>query len=120
MRYPAALTPVPWQEWPPAAAAEVRRLKVLRSREFLVQIHEEPAGMLRMSVNRTAWCERAGGWGEDITWYDLQRLKREAGYGQRWAVEIYPDDHAVVNVANMRHLWLLSEPPVYAWGVKGR
>lgn len=120
MRYPAALVAVPWQEWPPARSADERRLKVFRSREFLVQVCEDVGGAVRMSVNRTAWCERSGSWREDISWDDLQRLKREAGYGQRWAVEIYPDDHAVVNVANMRHLWLLTEPPAYAWGVKGQ
>lgn len=120
MRHPAALAAVPWQEWPPAHLVEARRLKVLRSRDFLVQIYEEPAAMLRMSVNRTAWCERSSSWREDISWDDLQRLKREAGYADRWAVEIYPADRAVVNVANMRHLWLLTEPPAYAWGVKNR
>lgn len=120
LRYPAALAPVPWREWPPAHIAEGRKLKVLRSRDFLVQIFLEPADILRMSVNRTAWCERSCSWREDISWDDLQRLKHEAGYGQRWAVEIYPDDHAVVNVANMRHLWLLTEQPAYAWGAKDR
>lgn len=120
MRYPAALAPVPWQDWPPARLTEGCRLKVYRSRDFLAQIYEERAGMLRMSVNRTSWCERSSSWREDISWDDLQRLKREAGYGQHWAVEIYPDDRAVVNVANMRHLWLLTEPPAYAWGVKNQ
>ncbi len=118
LRYPPALAPVPWQEWPTAHITEGRKLKVLRSRDFLVQVFEEPAGMLRLSVNRTDWSERAGSWREDISWDDLQRLKREAGFADRWAVEIYPADRAVVNVANMRHLWLLTEPPAYAWGVK--
>jgi hypothetical protein len=30
-------------------------------------------------------------------------------------VEVYPPDEAVVNVANIRHLWLLAEAPAYAW-----
>ncbi|WP_218017614.1 DUF7694 domain-containing protein [Sphingomonas pituitosa] len=119
MRHPAALVAVPWQEWPSAGIDEARRLKVYRSREFLVQVYEEPGGILRLSVNRTTWCERSNSWRENISWDDLQRLKREAGYADRWAVEIYPADRAVVNVANMRHLWLLDQPPAYAWGASG-
>lgn len=29
--------------------------------------------------------------------------------------QIYPDDDNIVNVANMRHLWLLPEPPAFMW-----
>ena len=34
-------------------------------------------------------------------------------------LEIYPPDDQVIDVANMRHLWLLDEAPAYAWR-KGR
>ena len=27
----------------------------------------------------------------------------------------YPADRDVVNVASLRHLWVLDEPPTYAW-----
>lgn len=43
------------------------------------------------------------------------RLKAECGRGDKWAVELYPPDEAVVNVANIRHLWLLPEPPAFGW-----
>ena len=31
------------------------------------------------------------------------------------AVEVFPADDQVVNVANMRHLWVLPEPLPFAW-----
>ena len=50
-----------------------------------------------------------------ITWDELQRLKAEAGFADRWAVEVFPPDAQVVNIANIRHLFLLPGPPDYAW-----
>jgi hypothetical protein len=52
---------------------------------------------------------------DGIGWDDLQRLKGEAGYGEYCAVEIYPPDADVVNVANMRHLFILKSPPAMMW-----
>lgn len=31
------------------------------------------------------------------------------------AGEVFPAESDVVNVANMRHLWLLREPPPFGW-----
>ena len=90
-----------------------------RSRTHLVQLFEERGGVIRMSVQRTEWDERQNRLRDDISWDDLQRLKAEAGYGDRWAVEIFPADRSIVNVANMRHLWLLPEPPAFAWRSNG-
>lgn len=44
-----------------------------------------------------------------------------AGYGDRDAVEAYPKNSDVVNVANIRHLWILpnhADLPVF-WRKKG-
>ncbi|WP_242137340.1 hypothetical protein [Sphingomonas sp. TREG-RG-20F-R18-01] len=110
--WPVELIGVSRSEWPVDGAV---RLDVMRSRQFLVQIFPEADGILRLSVNRTEWNERQQRWRDDISWDDRQRLKREAGYGDRWAVEIYPADSDIVNVANMRHLWLLPSAPSFAW-----
>lgn len=112
--WPTELVEIPWQEWPPISVDGCLRIRALRSRQFLVQVFEE-GGTLRLSVNRTEWCERSRGWREDISWDDLQRLKREAGYADRWAVEVFPADSEIINVANMRHVWLLDQPPAFAW-----
>ena len=38
-----------------------------------------------------------------------------AGFGDRDAVEVYPADNAIVNVANMRHLFVFENPLPYVW-----
>jgi hypothetical protein len=30
-------------------------------------------------------------------------------------VEIYPRDRDIVNIANMRHLWVMAEPLALGW-----
>jgi len=51
-----------------------------------------------------------------ISWDELQWVKSAVGYSKSFAVEIFPPDEAVVNVAWMRHLWIVdpSEVP-WAW-----
>lgn len=110
LQFPIELADIPRAQWP---VDGYHRVRVLRNRQFLVQVFED-GGTVRLSVNRTEWDERRNSWREDISWDDLQRLKREAGYGDKCAVEIYPPDDEVVNVANMRHLFLM-EPPAFMW-----
>ena len=118
--WPETLKKVPRSHWPRDDGRP--RIAVLRSREFLVQVFEEPRGVVRLSVNRTDWDMNLRRWREDISWEDLQRLKSEAGYGCFDAVEVYPMDGDVVNEANMRHLWVLPESLHFAWraGPRGR
>ena len=71
--------------------------------------------IVRLSINR-AGLDKGGEWQQGISWEDMQRLKREAGYGNHDAVEVFPPDDDVVNVANMRHLWILPRGAVsFAW-----
>lgn len=115
--YPAHLVKIDKDDWPEFCAQAGRISKTLeawRSRDFLLQVIEDN-GRLRLSVNRTVFNQAGTNWAEGITWDDLMRLKAEAGFGDRWAIEIFPPDAAVVNVANMRHLWLLDEAPLQAW-----
>lgn len=113
-RYPAHLVQVPRSEWPIWAGMPGARLpiEVWRSQQHLLMVYLEH-GYERLSIVRTALAgERyAGG----ISWDDLQRLKRECGRGDRWAVEIYPPEEHLINVQNMRHLWVLDAPPPYGW-----
>ncbi len=111
MKQPAVLCEVPRHEWPTANA---KQLRVLRSRDFLVQEFHEPApALVRLSVCKTT--VQGQRWQDGITWDDLQRLKRECGYGDADAIEIFPADADMVNVANMRHLWVMSSPVPFAW-----
>ncbi len=98
-----------------------RPLEVWESQEFLVQIYalqnnecHDPRLSRRMTVCRVTM-RPDGRWDDNITWDDLQRVKREVGYGDAYAIEVYPRDADVVNVANMRHLWLFAEPLDCGW-----
>ena len=110
-KWPAALREVPRIEWPNRDGPQLR---VLRSRDYLVQEFTAPApAIVRLSINRTSIA--GDRWTDGIAWEDLQRLKCEAGYPDHDAVEVYPAQDDVVNVANMRHLWVLSDKLPFAW-----
>ncbi len=87
-----------------------------RNNEFLAQLFDEN-GHLRLSVCRTKLTPNRQRWAEGITWDELQAVKSAVGFADRWAVEVFPPDVEVVDVANMRHLWLLDDPPAYGWRV---
>ena len=114
-KMPRELRLVPREEWP----LEHQRgpiLRVWRSRDFLVQEYAEPAPVLvRLSVLRTTLDSKAGRWVDGITWDELQGVKAECGYGDADALELYPMAADVVNVANLRHLWVMREPVAFAW-----
>ena len=84
------------------------------SRRFTVQLFVEGPGRERLSISIAAF-DDAGRWKDGISWDDLQRLKTEAGFGGRWAVECFPPTSEVVNVSNMRHLWLIETPTAFGW-----
>ncbi|MFO0271336.1 MAG: hypothetical protein ACK53W_12480 [Gemmatimonadota bacterium] len=114
--WPTTLIEVPPAAWP--AVHSPGLVRVWRSREYLVQLYAIDGRPPRLSINRTDF-NPSGRNVDGIAWDDLQRLKAEAGFGSMWAVEVYPADGQVINVANMRHLWLLPEPPPFAWRARG-
>jgi hypothetical protein len=107
-KWPEILVSVAREQWPdtgpPVPAA------VYRSSRFLAQLFQELDGSVRISINRTA-IDRDGYWLADLSWDELQELKRQLGFGDRLAVEVYPRDK---DVANMRHLWVM--PPGFEIG----
>ena len=111
-RYPKKLTEIMPENWP--SDRDESRFKVFVSDQYMVQLFEGPDSIVRMSVNRTTVLAN-GRWGEDLTWDELQAIKRDVGYGSRDAVEVYPNDKDVVNVANMRHLWILPYDLYFKW-----
>lgn len=112
-KQPLTLTEVPRSEWPAAPGGAPPRY-VWRSRGFLAMLFDAPhPAVARLSILRTSIGD--GGWVAGITWDEMQRLKAEAGFGHGWAVEVFPDDREVVNVANIRHLWILPGAPDFAW-----
>lgn len=113
-RFPVdRLVEIPREEWPLRQPAKL--IRVLRSRDFLVQVFAEPGDVLRLSIQRCAFDRTSGRWADGITWDDLQHLKTLAGYGDRVGLEIYPPDFDMVNVANLLHLWLVPDAPAFMW-----
>lgn len=106
-------------EWVPLALPDAHRARgciaALRNRWFLVQVFVEPSGYTRLSVNRTSLTGDARRWADGITWDELMVAKAAAGYAARWCVEAYPPDDAVIDIANIRHLFVLDEAPPWAW-----
>lgn len=109
---PVTLQPVAEDQWPRSRPDNL--MEVWQSRDYLVQVYQEQKH-LRLSVCRTTVDPNNHRWNDGISWDDLQALKRQCGRGTYWAVEVYPDDRDIVNVANMRHLWLLETAPEFVW-----
>lgn len=109
-KQPLALQQVPRNQWPdhPRSPKEV-----WRSRDYLVQVYAEANGVERLSISSTSL--QGERWADGLSWDDLMMLKRQSGRGDRDALEVYPADRDIVNVANMRHLWLPAEPVAFAW-----
>jgi len=111
---PAVLTEVPRTQWP-NGGQQPDRVRVWVSRDYLVQEFAcvDPLVNARLSICRTS--HNGARWDDGVSWDELMRIKREIGYGARDAVEIYPADADVVNVANMRHLWLVAGELAFKW-----
>jgi len=88
------------------------------SKRFMATLWNDN-GVFRLSVNRNLF-GHDGDWEDGITWDELQQVKRECGFSKVCAIELFPPDHAIVNDANIRHLWFLKETPAFAWGPENR
>lgn len=112
-RYPVErLVEIPREDWP---VCSPKMIRALRNRDFLVQVFAEDNEVLRLSIQRCAFDRASGRWVDGITWDDLQHLKTLAGYGDKPALEVFPPDGDVVNVANIRHLWIVPLAPEFMW-----
>lgn len=85
------------------------------SRKYLVSLYQENS-YERITISRTE-INNDGKWIDGITWDEIQAIKKEIGFGDYWALEVYPKDDCVINVANMRHLFIFKNKPSFAWSV---
>ena len=88
--WPVELKQVPREQWPPEYGFTEYPVELWRSKTFLVQVFRKN-NVERLSVSR---CELE-------------------------AVEVYPPDVDVVNVANIRHLWIPPEGMPFTWKSRG-
>ena len=98
---------------PEMAVPEDIRPEILgawKSQRFSVIAYPSQAeGILcRLSVNRLEIDATTGAWLGGITWDELYKIKNQCGYADKDAVEVFPAEDKLVNVANMRHLWILK------------
>lgn len=112
--YTAKLERVDRMFWPLDYDSPTLPEEVWGSEQFLVQVYKEGNGILRVSVNR-AVLGLDNKWKDNVSWEELMEIKRQIGYADRYAVEVYPKDVDIVNKANMRHLWVLPEPLDIGW-----
>lgn len=116
---PEHLVKLPRNQWTPIKVKLPDKLKeVWRSRYFLVQIFQEKNGIERLSVCISDVDSTTGRWKDGLSWEQLQDIKRQVGRNDKDAVEIFPADSDIVNVANMRHLWILPDQLPFAWRAK--
>ncbi|MGA3209451.1 MAG: hypothetical protein ABSE05_16705 [Syntrophales bacterium] len=108
------LTPVSKENWP--YNDDINRIAVFLSLYYLAQIFDEKNGVIRISCNRTTM-DQNGQWEENLSWDELMEVKRQCGYGESYAVEVLPGDSEIVNVANMRHIWITPHP-IVGWRKK--
>lgn len=101
------------EQWPSVEGMKNPPIEVWRSKEYLLQVFHEADGIERMTVCRTS--VSGNSWKDNIPWDDLQRLKRECGRANFDAVEVYPRDCDIVNVASMRHIFILPGLVPFAW-----
>jgi hypothetical protein len=93
--------------------ADKEALRVWKSKTLMVQMFIDK-GIKRLSINRAE--AKDAQWKDGkFTWDDLMEIKRACGFGETYALEVFPRDRDVVNVANIRHLWLFDEPLAIGW-----
>lgn len=61
----------------------------------------------KFSISRNEWDSKDRRYKDGLTWDEIMDIKREMGFGERTAIEYYPADSEVVNLANMRHIFLI-------------
>ena len=91
-----------------------RLIKAYISKKFFVQLYQEEDKPLRISINRTGLTSNYD-WEDSITWDDIQKIKNEIGFKDKDCVEIYPAEKNAVNVANMRHIWVMEDLLDFSW-----
>ena len=92
--------------------------RVWRNKRYLVSLYIDSInGHLRLSIQRTT-INDDGTYEDGISWDKLQEIKSQVGFGDWWGLEVFPVDWHLVNVSNIRHIWLFRERPPFAWGNK--
>lgn len=95
-------------------------ISVWRNRDFLVQVQKD-GDRTRITVNKTPFKmkDKKPIWADGITWDELFEIKNEIGFSDYWLVEIFPPKNQLINVANMRHLWVCAYEEIKSMVLRG-
>lgn len=110
------------EDWPDCSWMTTKPSRVWYVGGYLAQEFREPDGIVRLSIVSAKRVTPSQGRGlqDGIPWDDLQQIKDRLGYHGRDAVEVYPAEDDLVDVANMRHLWILPYRLPFAWRREGQ
>ena len=91
------------------ASKEKRLIEVWRSRHYLCQVFYVSEEVERLSINSSTIDTYNRRWRDGLTWDELSKVKEEVGRGDLDAIEFYPRTQHIVDVANIRHLWVFKK-----------
>ena len=104
-RFTKEMVQIPVEQWPKDDIPE-GLVEVWRSCNILCQVYYLGEDAFRVSMNRSA-LDQFGNWEDTLSWDEIQEVKRQIGRGDHLAVEVYPRQKDIVNVAHMRHIWII-------------
>lgn len=110
-KWPRQLKPVPEQDWPPSPRSAGRTVGAWRSATFMVCAFRQGAA-IRLEVNRTD-VDIGGKWLGRITRDELLRLLAEAGFADRYALEIFAPGDEPDDDDSVRQLLVLPKRPAF-------
>ena len=106
--YPPHLVDLSPERWADldfiATPAGFTRVQVMRSATILAAYFKRPDGWCVLGVARTT-IDKTGRHLDGLTWDELMSIKRQAGLGRLYSVEVYPAELAIINVQPIRWLW---------------
>ena len=100
------------------AIAPPNMVRAWRNRKFMVQqylprVGDEDMVVCRLTVNIIAL--DGDRWQDGIGWNELQDIKAQVGFADFDAVEVFPRNGDIIDVAALRHLWVLRGLLPFAW-----
>lgn len=103
---------VPRAEWWVSDVPRPDRLTAYHNQDFIVQSFQVAGGIIRLAINRNQRILSPWVWQDGIAWSQIRAIKQSLGYGDKCGVEIYPPEQHILNIVNVRHLWLLDRSPL--------
>lgn len=119
LKYPDHLVNVTHLNWYGEEGKRKGLKEVWASRNFRLYVFLHQDGTERLNIHRMRIDLENDTWADGITWDELQDLKRQCGRGSRLAVEVFPKDEDIINIGNVRHLWIVDETKIpFVWARK--